>query len=158
VEFRKIDPAGRVGIAEHVRGMLPVAVRGAHFLVAGHLCLPSHHPPRHAHHPERGPAGARAQAAQAGGRFLPAAGDLTPPAQRQPPRHACSAVCVARADVSSSGKGDKAIEVAIGDVKNITGAGEARNRRPGPSSARWSAKCCSGDGSTLPELYDSSTL
>jgi hypothetical protein len=32
--------------------------------------------------------------------------------------------------VSSSGKGDKAIEVAIGDVKNITGAGEARNRRP----------------------------
>jgi len=28
--------------------------------------------------------------------------------------------------VSSSGKGDK----AIGDAKNITGAGEARNRRP----------------------------
>ena len=32
--------------------------------------------------------------------------------------------------MSSSGKGDKAIEVAIGDAKNITGAGEARNRRP----------------------------
>ena len=54
VELRKIDPAGRVGIAEHVRGMLPVAVRGAHFLVAGHLGLPSPHPPRHAYHPERG--------------------------------------------------------------------------------------------------------
>jgi len=56
--------------------------------------------------------------------------------------------------VSSSGKGDK----AIGDAKNITGAGEARNRRPRAVERTVIRQCCSGDGSTLPELYDSSTV
>jgi len=60
--------------------------------------------------------------------------------------------------VSSSGKGDKAIEVAIGDATNITGAGEARNRRPRAVARTVVRQRCSGDGSTLPELYDSSTL
>jgi hypothetical protein len=56
--------------------------------------------------------------------------------------------------VSSSGTGDK----AIGGAKNITGAGEARNRRPRAVERTVVRECCSGDGSTLPELHDSSTL